>query len=1003
VKRKKAVYSILHCCPGNNDLQLIGILQIIHNMNFQDKTREELIIELREIQNMYDALKVFSQKEIAERKNTEEKTLKLNHIYAVFSNINQAIVRIHETKELLNEICRVVVEYGKFRMAWIGMINLQTHKVDVVASNGFTGDYLKKLDIDLNDEIRSSGPTGIAIKTTRSKISNNIANDDSMIPWQEDACRYAYKSCASFPLNIFDKVVGAFTIYSDEIAFFEEDDINLLDEMTKNISFALEFIESETERKLAEIQLTDSEREFRTLAENIPDNIIRYDVNCKAIYVNHSLEPSKYFTSPIIGKKPSDILLQSSIGFDDYQQKLQQVIATGIHKETEIELPDLKGNKHVYEVNFIAEHNSEGEITGALAIGHDITERKQAEATLAKTTIRLNEAQRIAQIGSWELDIVNNVLTWSDEIYRMFEIDPARFGASYEAFLDAIYPADREAVNFAYTNSLKTRIPYSIDHRLLFADGQIKYVHEQCETFFDSENKPLRSLGTVQDITERKRSEEALEESEQHYHQIVDLSQDMIVIHQQGKVVFINEAGLRLVGAKNPEEIIGRSVLEFVLPDHRKIALEIMQTVLDEGVQKLPVYEQKLRRLDGTDIDIDLRGTIIHYQGEEAIQFVARDITERKKAEEALRESEARYRTLFQGAAEGILVADINTKKFIYANPAQCKMLGYKKEDLEQMSLNDIHPKKDLDWVIDEFMAQARGEKTVILDIPCLRKDGTTLYADISTTSMVINGKACNVGFFSDITERKRADEEIRKLNQELEQRVIERTAQLEAANKELEAFSYSVSHDLRAPLRAIDGFSQILLDEYQDKVDEQGKNYLKRVRLATQRMAQLIDDMLTLSRVSRGEMNTQQVNLSEMAQDIADNLLGNQPERKVKLVIQKGIKVRGDGRLLRIVLENLIGNAWKFTSKHSTARIEFGMLHEKELPVYFVRDDGAGFDMKYSQKLFGAFQRLHAITEFPGTGVGLATVQRVIHRHSGKIWAEGETEKGAIFYFTIS
>lgn len=395
------------------------------------------------------------------------------------------------------------------------------------------------------------------------------------------------------------------------------------------------------------------------------------------------------------------------------------------------------------------------ELSGDLAYGiislRARNELKVTAEALLKSKIRLNEAQRIAHIGCWELDIVNNVLTWSDEIFRIFEIDPHKFGASYEEFLDTIHPDDREAVNFAYTNSLRTHKPYAIDHRLHFNDGRIKYVHEQCETIYDRDNKPISSLGTVQDITERELSEK-----------------------------------------------------------------------------------------------------------------------------------------------------------------------------------------------------------------------------------------------------------EIRKLSQELELRVIERTAQLAEANKELEAFTYSVSHDLRAPLRGIDGFSQVLLEEYYDKVDDQGKNYLKRIRLATQRMAQLIDDLLNLSKVSRSEMNIQQVDISKIVHEIVEDYHESQPERKVEFIFQEGINVHGDDRLLRIVLENLLGNAWKFTSKHPTARIEFGLFHQNETPVYFIRDDGAGFDLKYAQKLFGAFQRLHTTDEFPGTGVGLATVQRVIHRHGGKVWADSEVENGATFYFTI-
>jgi signal transduction histidine kinase len=242
----------------------------------------------------------------------------------------------------------------------------------------------------------------------------------------------------------------------------------------------------------------------------------------------------------------------------------------------------------------------------------------------------------------------------------------------------------------------------------------------------------------------------------------------------------------------------------------------------------------------------------------------------------------------------------------------------------------------------------------------------------------------------------------IKKRSYEFECQVVERTAQLQAANKELETFSYSVSHDLRAPLRGIDGFSQILLEEYQDKVDEQGKNYLQRMRLGTQRMGQIIDGMLNLSRISRSDMKIQQVNLSNIVQKLANELCETQPERQVDFKIQKEIIVRGDNQLLNIVLDNLVRNAWKYTSKHQTAQIEFGAMHKENSVVYFVRDDGAGFDMTYSQKLFGTFQRLHTASDFPGTGIGLATVQRIIRRHGGEVWAEGETEKGATFYFTI-
>ena len=255
-------------------------------------------------------------------------------------------------------------------------------------------------------------------------------------------------------------------------------------------------------------------------------------------------------------------------------------------------------------------------------------------------------------------------------------------------------------------------------------------------------------------------------------------------------------------------------------------------------------------------------------------------------------------------------------------------------------------------------------------------------------------------GMFQRIQEQ---NQDLQGAQDKLEQSVIERTAELEAANKELEAFSYSVSHDLRAPLRSIDGFSQALLEDSGDKLDAQGQSDLRRVRAASQRMAQLIDDMLGLARVTRDEMRREDLDLSDLVREIAAEIQTTHPDRQMDFAIAKSAKANGDARLLGIVLENLLRNAWKFTGKRPQGKIEFGIDQNNGTPVYFIRDNGAGFDMTYSSKLFGVFQRLHDMTEFKGTGIGLATVQRIIRRHGGRVWAEGKVEEGATFYFTLS
>jgi light-regulated signal transduction histidine kinase (bacteriophytochrome) len=251
----------------------------------------------------------------------------------------------------------------------------------------------------------------------------------------------------------------------------------------------------------------------------------------------------------------------------------------------------------------------------------------------------------------------------------------------------------------------------------------------------------------------------------------------------------------------------------------------------------------------------------------------------------------------------------------------------------------------------------------------------------------------------AEIVERQQAEQRAQDLNQGLQQAIIE----LKAVNKELEAFSYSVSHDLRAPLRSIDGFSQALLEDCLDQLDANGQDYLRRIRAATQRMGQLIDDLLTLSRVTRSDMQRESVNLSRIASRICTDLQQAAPERQAEFEIQPGLVAQGDARLLQVLLDNLLNNAWKFTSRQLQARIEFGAIaQENGIPAYFVRDDGVGFDMTYVDKLFRPFQRLHGMNEFTGNGIGLATVQRIVHRHGGRVWAEGSLARGAIFYFTL-
>ncbi|MES9901223.1 MAG: ATP-binding protein [Sedimenticola sp.] len=278
---------------------------------------------------------------------------------------------------------------------------------------------------------------------------------------------------------------------------------------------------------------------------------------------------------------------------------------------------------------------------------------------------------------------------------------------------------------------------------------------------------------------------------------------------------------------------------------------------------------------------------------------------------------------------------------------------------------------------------------------------------EIGFLSRAINEMADNLGRLlqardHEIGERKHVERKLRELNEELELRVLQRTHELSGLNRELEAFNYSVSHDLRAPLRGIDGFSQALLEDYAGAIDDTGKDYLMRVRRATQRMSHLIDDLLKLSRIGRKEMNKEPVDLTALAHEVILQLQENEPERRAEFVIADGLQGGGDLQLLRVVLDNLLGNAWKYSRYNDSTKIEFGRMETERGEAFFIRDNGVGFDMHYSDKLFGAFQRLHTTNDFEGTGIGLATVARIIHRHGGQIWSEAEVDKGAAFFFFL-
>lgn len=499
-------------------------------------------------------------------------------------------------------------------------------------------------------------------------------------------------------------------------------------------------------------------------------------------------------------------------------------------------------------------------------------------------------------------------------------------------------------------------------------------------------------------------TESALRHSVEVMRYIIKYDPDAIAVYDKDlHYIAVSDRYLEDYNVKE-ENVIGKHHYE-VFPEMPQRWKEVHQRVLAGAIERND--DDYFERPDGS-ITYNRWECRPWYQSDGSIGGMityTEVTTERKLVENALRESEKKYRDLYEKMMDGFAITDMNGK-IIQFNKAFEALLGYTEEELYDLNVTEITPEKwhvFEKWIINEQVLK-RGYSDVY-EKEYRRKDGSVFPIELRATLMK-NGKNENIGMWAivrDISERKKTEAEIQRLNENLEAEVEKRTSDLAIANKELEAFSYSVSHDLRAPLRAMDGFSLAILEDYGNSLEPQGRDYLERIREASQKMASLIDAMLTLSKVTQASLHLTDVNFSTLAENIYHDLKMDNDMRDIEFIVQPDIAVVADPVLLRSALENLIGNALKFTSKKPTARIEIGRIIQDGEEVYFVKDDGAGFDMKFATRLFTAFQRMHSSAEFEGTGIGLATVYRIISKHGGRIWAEGKPQEGATFYFTLT
>ncbi len=755
----------------------------------------------------------------------------------------------------------------------------------------------------------------------------------------------------------------------------------------------------------AAVAMPNGCRYYKNLVENSPDVIERFDLQMRHLYVSPALSQLTGIDSrAFLGKTCRELVGIDEAMIRAWEAAVVVLLATGEKQAIEFSIPTLIGLRH-FEMVLAPEWSDLGQIESILCISRDISDRKTAEATQQQSETLRHELALLEQTlesilaGYWDIDFVAQTAYLSPGLKRMFGYADHELPNLPDTWQTLIFPADLPIALSCMEAHIQSRgaVPYYNEVRYRHKDGSTVWVICAGRVInWDEAGQPLYMVGCHVDITQLKQTETELQKHQAH----LKTAQR---IGNLGSWEF-NVATEDIIWSDQVYQIFGLMVGE--KPENFAVLQRYFHPsdqdrhwqVVEAAIAHHQPYDSEFRivRADGSEGYIqskgepmfDAAGQLTHLTG------TVLDISKRKQAETQLQSLSLRLQLALESAHIGTWDRLLSSDQVTWD---QCLVDLYGFDRLD-------HPATYQEWRAQVYAAdieevevrqQALLDNNIPYDIDfrVWRGDGTLGW--IRSSALVQRddeGQALSmIGINYDITDRKLA-----------EQQILRTAAQLETSNRELEAFAYSVSHDLRAPLRAIDGFSRALVEDYGDQFDEEGRDYFDRIRHNVGRMGQLIDDLLRLSRVSRSTMAYTPVDLSALVQAQIDELHSAEPERAVTAIVAPNLTVSADPTLMQVALSNLVQNAWKFTAHHSAATLEFGVMPQGGEPVYYLRDDGAGFDMAYANKLFGVFQRLHNTDEFPGTGIGLATVQRAIHRHGGRVWAEAAVEQGATFYFTL-
>ncbi len=834
-----------------------------------------------------DGLTIFFQ-DVTDRRRAERELHAKNRALTALRACNHALVRMTDELDLMNEICRICVEIGGYRMGWVGYAERdEQNTIRPIAEKGFEDGYLDALALTWADTECGREPTGTAIRTGKPCLARNIAENPDCEPWRAAAIRGGYVASVALPLIADGEVLGVLTINAAEPDAFQEDEVALLEELSGDLAYGIAARRLRVERAVAEDQLRLSEEHLARLIKTVPDGIVIIDRSGRVTFANPAAEKMLgSLLNRTLGSTHNDpdwkVTDLDGDPIPDENLPFRQVMQSDqpVHG-AEFAIRHGDGRRIILSVNASPLHDAQEDFVGVVSAFRDITERKRLADALEEQTQRLLKAQQIARMSFLDWNLKTNHVVVSEDIYRLYGLPRGEELFLPELLAKLVHPEDADKVRRNLELAARGAQALDMDFRVVRPNGDVQWDHAQAELVPDERGEPAALLGTVVNITERKHVEQALEDSEKRLALVFDTVSDLLFLiavenDDCFRFVAVNPAFLAVTGLV-PGQVVGKRVEE----------------VLPESVQALMLV----------------------------------------KFRQAIRDNKTVRWEQVSAYPTGTFVGEVA-----------------------------VTPARDADGHCSHL-----------------------------------------IGSVHDITEIRRAEEQVRQLNAELEERVVERTAQLQTANKDLEAFSYSVSHDLRAPLRAISGFAEILARRHRADLNEEGRHYLDNIVQASERMGRLIDDLLTFARLGRQAVRREPVPLRAVFDPLRRDLDAQLTDIHGTLEIAEDLPtVMGDKTLLNQIFANLLGNAITYRRKEVPVRVTVTWQSQDRDAIIRVGDNGIGIPSEYYEKIFNIFQRLHTEEEYPGTGIGLAIVKKSVELLGGHVWVESVEQQGSTFFVRL-